>query len=100
MIFAAGLDRFVTVGEPTWGSTGQPQKFDLPGGGRARICTKRDTYPDGRDFVGYGIKPKVPVERTPESLIGNEDPVLEKGVEVLKDRVRPRTIGTLRNCPP
>jgi len=100
VIFADGLDRFVTVGEPTWGSTGQPQKFDLPGGGRARICTKRDTYPDGRDFVGYGIKPKVPVERTPESLIGKKDPVLEKGVEVLKDRVRPRTIGTLRNCPP
>jgi hypothetical protein len=54
-------------------------------GGRARICSKRDTYPDGRDFVGFGIRPQVPVERTPASLIGKEDPALNKGVEVLKE---------------
>jgi len=40
------------VAEPTGGSTGQPLFFDLPGGGAARVCTKRDTFPDGREFVG------------------------------------------------
>jgi carboxyl-terminal processing protease len=88
LIFIDGVDRFTTVGEPTFGSTGQPIQFQLPGGGRARICSKRDTYPDGRDFVGYGVKPQVPVERTPASLIGNEDLALEKGIEVLKEKLQ------------
>ncbi len=88
LIFIDGLDRFTTVGEPTWGSTGQPLQFDLPGGGSARICSKRDTYPDGRDFVGFGVKPEVLVERTPASLIGKEDLVLKKGVEILREKVR------------
>ncbi|RPI21742.1 MAG: peptidase S41 [Acidobacteria bacterium] len=87
LIFIDGLDRFTTVGEPTVGSTGQPLQFELPGGGRGRICTKRDTYPDGRDFVGYGVKPEIPVERTPASLVGKDDPVLKKGVEVLKEKM-------------
>ncbi len=88
LIFLDGLDRFTTVGEATFGSTGQPLQFQLPGGGRARICSKRDTYPDGRDFVGFGIKPQVPVERTPASLIGKEDPVLKRGEEVLKEKLQ------------
>jgi carboxyl-terminal processing protease len=88
LIFIDGLDRFTTVGEATFGSTGQPIQFELPGGGRARVCSKRDTYPDGRDFVGFGVKPQVPVERTPASLIGKDDVCLRKGVDVLKERLR------------
>jgi hypothetical protein len=33
-------------------------------GGSARICTKKDTYPNGKEFVGYGIKPDIEVKRT------------------------------------
>jgi len=51
--------RATVFGNPTGGSTGQPLRIQLPGGGSARICCKRDTYPDGREFVGYGIKPDV-----------------------------------------
>jgi hypothetical protein len=39
------MQRGRIVGEATGGSTGQPLLFDLPGGGKARICTKRDSYP-------------------------------------------------------
>jgi carboxyl-terminal processing protease len=35
------------IGEPGGGSTGQPLYFRLPGGGSARVCTRRDTFPDG-----------------------------------------------------
>ncbi len=87
LIFIDGLDRFVTVGEPTFGSTGQPIMFELPGGGAARICTKRDTYPDGRDFVGIGVVPEVPVEGTLGGVLGNADPCLEKGIEVLNQNL-------------
>ena len=87
LIFIDGLERFTTVGEPTFGSTGQPLLLQLPGGGGARICTKRDTYPDGRDFVGYGVQPKVKIERTPAALIGKEDNILSKGLEILKEKL-------------
>jgi C-terminal processing protease CtpA/Prc len=88
LIFADEIDRFLYVGEPTNGSTGQPLFIeDLPGGGTARICTKRDTYPDGRDFVGYGIQPDVHVIGTLQSLIDESDPVLDKGLEELMARM-------------
>ena len=57
LIFLDSGKRAVLVGRPTFGSTGQPLPFELPGGGSAKVCSKRDTYPDGRDFVGYGVQP-------------------------------------------
>ena len=76
--------RATVIGERTYGSTGQPLMFDLPGGGSARICTKRDTYPDGREFVGYGVKPDIEVKRTAEDYSKKRDAQMEKALEVLK----------------
>lgn len=74
LIFADKLDKFTYIGEPSNGSTGQPLPINnLPGGGSARICTKRDTYPDGRDFVGYGVEPDIFVEPSVEELISGVD---------------------------
>jgi carboxyl-terminal processing protease len=78
--------RAYTIGSKTFGSTGQPLQLKLPGGGSARICTKRDEYPDGKQFVGYGIKPELEVERGVEDVIEGKDSVLEKAVEVVKLR--------------
>ncbi len=78
--------RAITIGERTFGSTGQPLSFDLPGGGSARICTKRDTYPDGREFVGFGINPDVEVKRTIIDLLAGTDAVLEKAVDILNNK--------------
>lgn len=78
-----GLHIATLVGAKTYGSTGQPLILDLPGGGTARICTKRDEYADGRQFVGYGVKPDVAVENTVEDLLNGTDTTLKKGVEVL-----------------
>ncbi|MEZ4649665.1 MAG: S41 family peptidase [Candidatus Eisenbacteria bacterium] len=72
------------VGEPTGGSTGQPLFFRLPGGGSARICTKRDTYPDGSEFVGYGVQPDVVVHPTIKGCRSGKDVVLEAAVKLLK----------------
>ncbi|MGB8190986.1 MAG: S41 family peptidase [Chitinophagaceae bacterium] len=85
LIVLDGLkERVVTIGERSYGSTGQPLQLKLPGGGSARICTKRDTYPDGRDFVGYGVKPDIEVKRTLAGLLSGKDAVMEKALEVLK----------------
>jgi C-terminal processing protease CtpA/Prc len=77
-------ERATLVGERTAGTTGQPLMIDLPGGG-ARICTKRDTYPDGREFVGIGVIPHVEVHPTRQGIVAGRDPAVERGIEVLKE---------------
>lgn len=83
LVAVDSLSHVTTVGEPTAGSTGQPLMFDLPGGGQARVVTKRDTYPDGRDFVGVGVIPEVPVSPSVEDFRAGRDPVLERGRTLL-----------------
>lgn len=81
------LEHITIVGRPTLGTTGQPLYFDLPGGGVGRVCAKRDTFPDGRDFVGLGIQPDVEVNMTVEELIGERDFTLERGIEVIRSAI-------------
>ncbi len=81
------IKRATFVGQKTNGSTGQPLTFNLPGGGSARVCTKRDTYPDGREFVGYGISPHEYIEPSIEDILKDRDVVLEKGVGVLREKI-------------
>lgn len=88
LVYANKAPHFTKVGRPTYGSTGQPLPFDLPGGGFARVCTKRDTYPDGRDFVGVGIQPDILVEPTVKDLLNHRDGALEKAVEVLGEKMQ------------
>jgi C-terminal processing protease CtpA/Prc len=82
MMFDASK-RGILVGATTAGSTGQPMSFALPGGGTARICIKRDTYPDGHEFVGKGIAPNIAVAMTAEDLRAGKDPVLDRAVAEL-----------------
>jgi len=80
--------RAITIGEPTYGSTGQPLSFNLPGGGSARVCTKKDTYPDGREFVGYGIKPNIEIKPTFADMMTGKDIVLEKAIAVVAEKIK------------
>lgn len=78
LVYADGVKHFKTIGEPTFGSTGQPLMLDLPGGLSVKICTKRETFADGRDFVGYGIQPNIHVERDADYYLSEQDITLEK----------------------
>ncbi len=89
LIYADKQRHMTKIGENTYGSTGQPFPIDLPGGGSARICTKKDTYPDGREFVGYGVKPDIEVKPTVKDFIQNNDPALKKALRYLKDYQAP-----------
>lgn len=84
LIYADNQPHMTIIGEPSFGSTGQPMMFDLPGGGYARICTKKDTYPDGKEFVGVGIQPDIKVSKTLKDFLENKDPGLETAVKFLK----------------
>jgi len=74
------------VGMPTGGSTGQPLSFQLPGGGWARVCTKRDSMGDGTEFVGIGILPDMKIENRIEAIRNGTDPVLEAALRSLGSR--------------
>jgi len=79
--------RAVLVGGKTAGSTGNPIYVDLPRGGKFRVVSKRDLFPDGREFVGYGIVPDVAVEPTQQDLFEGRDPILEAGIEAITNWV-------------
>jgi C-terminal processing protease CtpA/Prc len=76
------------IGQKTSGSTGQPLRIELPGGGGARICTKRDTYPDGREFVGIGVIPDIEIGPTRQDIAEDRDVVLEKALAVLRSKTK------------
>ena len=88
LIYADNQKHMTKIGENSFGSTGQPFIFELPGGGSARICTKKDTYPDGREFVGYGIKPDIIVKRTLSDYLTKKDPVMDKAIEHLEQKIK------------
>ena len=77
--------RAVFVGEKTAGSTGNPIHVPLPGGGNFMVVSKRDMFPDGREFVGIGISPDMEVHPTQEDFLKGTDPVLQKGIEVIEN---------------
>jgi C-terminal processing protease CtpA/Prc len=75
--------RAILIGQRTGGSTGQPLKVYLPGGGSLRVCSKRDTFPDGAELVGVGIAPDIEVTRSIRDVVRGRDPVLARAVELL-----------------
>lgn len=71
-------NRGLIMGETTGGSTGQPYFFRLPGGGYGWVCTKRDLFIDGTEFVGRGIRPDVEIKRSLADLRKGKDNVVEE----------------------
>lgn len=71
------------IGMPSGGSTGQPASFPIPGGGWARVCTKKDRMGDGTEFVGKGVIPDIRVETTIDSIRKGRDPQLEAAIKHL-----------------
>lgn len=77
------MQRGTLIGETTGGSTGQPLVFSVPGGVMARVCAKRDTYPDGQEWVGTGLAPDIEVHPKVADLQAGRDTVLEAALEYL-----------------
>jgi carboxyl-terminal processing protease len=87
LIMLNGLpNRAIVMGQPSYGSTGQPLSFDMPGGGSARICTKKDTYPDGKEFVGVGVIPDIIVQRNINDMLAGKDAELEAAIKELNKK--------------
>lgn len=85
--FAVAFDamkRGHIIGLPSGGSSGQPLKMDLPGGGVARYCARLETYPDGKEFVGVGVLPTIRIEKNINDVYNGTDSVLKKALEMVK----------------
>ncbi len=82
------MERGLLIGEPTGGGTGQPLFFRLPGGGSARVTSKRDSYPSGKEFVGVGIIPDRKVVPTVKDFRDGTDTVLEYALKEISKMVR------------
>ena len=82
------LKRGTVIGTATGGSTGQPIWFNLPGGGRLRICTEKNTYPDGTAFVGIGVLPDIEVKETIKDVINGTDTQMMKAIEYIQKNAK------------
>ena len=88
------MNRGKIIGTPSGGSTGNPIGFRLPGGGWVQICAKKDTYPDGTEFVGVGILPDIEVRETVSSFLSKAKTGIDnsnatrKAIEVLKSSIK------------
>jgi len=80
------IENVVLVGKTTAGCTGTPYIFDLPVGGMAFVTTSIQMYPDGRK-QREGVKPDIEIKPTIKDIIEDKDPVLEKGIEILTDKI-------------
>lgn len=88
LIMLRGASRITTVGQFTAGSSGQPILFSLPAGLMGQVCAKRDTYPNGQDYIGIGIKPDVLIERSVSDYQKNRDVELESSVQLLGNKLK------------
>ena len=71
------------LGEPSWGSTGQPIRVQFPELGMSlRVSTKRESFADGRPFEGVGVQPDLPVQTTRGDVTAGTDTVLERAIQL------------------
>lgn len=88
LIYADNQKHMLKIGENSYGSTGEALMFDLPGGGFGFVCTVKYTFPDGREFVGIGVKPDIEVKPSIIDFLNGTDPVLDKAKQYLKTKCK------------
>jgi C-terminal processing protease CtpA/Prc len=75
------------VGATTAGTNGNVNPFTLPGGYHVMWTGMKVLKHDGSRHHGVGIRPTVPVSRTREGVAAGRDEVLEKGIEVVSEKI-------------
>ncbi|MDD3860232.1 MAG: S41 family peptidase [Bacteroidales bacterium] len=81
MIFK-DLELATFVGEPSGGSCSQPLLIKLPGGGIGFVATQKTYIGENNEFE-Y-LVPDIEVYYSIEDFLNDKDPILEKGLIVLK----------------
>jgi len=74
------------VGQPTYGSSGNPKPFELGNDVTIVVPTWQDLRLDGTAIEGEGISPDVLVPCTDKEL-QSHDPILAKALEILREKI-------------
>ena len=72
------------VGQPTAGTNGNVNFFNLPGGFRVTWTGMKVVKHDGSQHHLIGIQPTVPVHRTIRGVQEERDEFLEKAIEIIQ----------------
>lgn len=72
------------VGQPTAGTNGNVNSFELPGGFRIAWTGMKVVKHDGSQHHLIGIRPTVPMKRTIKGVLEGRDELFEKALEVVK----------------
>ena len=75
-----------TIGQKTYGSSGNPKPHDLGNGVTVMLPSWRDLRPDGTCIEGEGLKPDIQVDG---GGWGADDPVLNRALTVLRGTAAP-----------
>lgn len=81
------IRRATIVGVESYGTTGNPLFISLPGGGKARVCTRRYTYPNDKEFTNIGVEPHIHADLTLDDLLNGRDSVLDRGLSALRENL-------------
>ena len=77
-------DRAIVIGETTPGAIESTTAYYLPDGSRVFIETTSFRLPNGGDIGNNGVKPNVQIEAGWDDVLPNNDPVLDKAIEILE----------------
>jgi len=72
------------IGQPTAGTNGNVNSFELPGGFRIAWTGMKVVKHDGAQHHLFGIRPTVPMKRTIKGIVEGRDELLEKALEVVR----------------
>jgi carboxyl-terminal processing protease len=79
----------VLVGETTGGTSGQPVITDWGNGMSLWVSSRRQWFPDGREFEGVGIAADIPILLKPADFaVGARDRILECALSIGKDNAK------------
>ncbi|HET8735055.1 MAG TPA: S41 family peptidase [Pricia sp.] len=87
MGYIEGYDLATIVGQPTAGTNGNVNGFNLPGGYRINWTGMKVVKHDGSQHHGIGILPDIYVEKTVDGIVSGKDEFLEKAIELTESEI-------------
>ncbi|HEY3061778.1 MAG TPA: S41 family peptidase [Chloroflexota bacterium] len=87
-IFASAVQEHgaaTIVGTTTAGSVAAAQVFGLPDGTGLQVTVYEIRSPEGKQLNRVGVVPDEVIESDPTRIVGGDDPVLSRAIEILHD---------------
>jgi carboxyl-terminal processing protease len=80
-------ENVILVGKQSFGKGSVQEFIDMPEGTAAKITVAKWLTPKGNQINKVGIKPDIEVELTADDYKNNQDPQMDKAIEILKEKI-------------